>query len=482
MNKTFVCLFLAMILTACSDLLEEKPKSLASENFYNTAAEAKAAVNAIYGPMRGDNGLSINYPAQLEGLADYGNSRGTQTPVSLYQGLDNTNINRVGVIWDNFYQSIRNANLVISNVPKGTNMTDAEKTLYVAEAKYLRSLLYFALVRNWAGVPLRTEENMTVADVPRSSVEDVYKLILADALEAEKGLPDAPTEIGRPTIWAAKTLLSEIYLYQENWELSSAKAKEVVDSKKYSLVEVATSEDFQKIYGPEVVNTTEEVFYFKYSRQQGFGLVSYAHRKTAQYAYFGPGGVYAQYTDSVSNSVIKNWDFKDLRKKHILYNVDIGLGSTSCLYRKYRDPAATSGAGAGAGNDYPWYRFADVLLFHAEADARAKGAPTAEALESLNRVHRRAYGLPSGAVSAVDFKLADFTLKTFIDKVVQERGYETMYEGKRWNDLKRLGIAKQRILEVKNIVVADKHMLWPIPNSEILYNKALTAKDQNPGY
>jgi hypothetical protein len=153
-------------------------------------------------------------------------------------------------------------------------------------------------------------------------------------------------------------------------------------------------------------------------------------------------------------------------------------GSNSCLYRKYRDPAAT----AGAGNDYPWYRFADVLLFHAEADARAKGAPTAAAIESLNKVHRRAYGLPSGTASAVDFKLADFTLKTFIDKVVQERGYETMYEGKRWNDLKRLGIAKQRILEVKNIVVAEKHMLWPIPNSEILYNKALTAKDQNPGY
>lgn len=478
MNKIFSSLFLAVVCMGCSDVLVEKPKSLASENFYNTSAEAKAAVNAIYGPMRGDNALATNYPAQLEGLADYGNSRGTQTPVSLYQGLDNTNINRVGVIWDNFYQSIRNANLVISNVPKGTSMTDAEKLQYVAEAKYLRALIYFAMVRNWAGVPLRTEENMTVSDVPRASVADVYKLILSDALEAENGLSDTPAEIGRPTKWAAKTLLSEVYLYQEQWEQSRAKAKEVIDSKKYSLVPVTTSEDFQKIYGPEVVNTTEEVFYFKYSRQQGFGLVSYAHRKIGPYNYYGPGGVYAQYTDSVSNSVIKNWDFKDLRKNHILYNVDIGLGKTSCLFRKYRDPAAT----AGAGNDYPWYRYADVLLFHAEADARAKGAPTAEGIESLNKVHRRAYGKPADAVSTVDFKLSDFTLKTFIDKVVEERGYETMYEGKRWNDLKRLGIAKQRILEVKKIVVADKHMLWPIPNSEILYNKAITAKDQNPGY
>jgi len=244
-------------------------------------------------------------------------------------------------------------------------------------------------------------------------------------------------------------------------------------------VPVTVSEDFQKIYGPEVVNTSEEVFYFKYSRQQGFGLVSYAHRKIGPYNYYGPGGVYAQYTDSVSNPVIKNWDFKDLRKNHILYNVDIGLGTTSMLFRKYRDPLATG----GAGNDYPWYRYADLLLFHAEADARANGKPTAEGLESLNKVHRRAYGKPAEAASTVDFKLADFaTLQTYIDKVVQERGYETMYEGKRWNDLKRLGIAKQRILEVKNIVIAEKHMLWPIPNSEILYNKAITAKDQNPGY
>ncbi|WP_025763382.1 RagB/SusD family nutrient uptake outer membrane protein [Dyadobacter tibetensis] len=478
MKKYCIYILICLLGASCSDLLVEEPKSLASENFYNTDAEAEAAVNAIYGPMRSNNGLGINYPAQLEGLADYGNSRGSQTPVSLYQGLDNTNANRVGVIWDNFYQSIRNANLVIQNVPKGVDISEASKVKYVAEAKYLRALLYFALVRNWDAVPIRTEANMTVADLPRSSVSEVYQLIVADALEAEKGLPETPAAIGRPTNWAAKTLLSEVYLYLEDWDQASAKAREVIASGKFSLVSTAVAEDFQKIFGPEVVNTPEEIFYFKYNRQQGFGLVSYAHRKTSQYNYYGPGGVYAQYTDSVSNSFIKNWDGKDLRKSHILYNVDIGLGPNSCLFRKFRDPDAT----AGAGNDYPWYRYADLLLFHAEAEARAQGAPTAAAVESLNKVHRRAYGFAAEATSPVDFKPSDFNLETFINKVVQERGYETMYEGKRWLDLKRLGIAKQRIKEVKNIEVAEKHMLWPIPNSEILYNKAITAEDQNPGY
>jgi hypothetical protein len=478
MKKSIVYIILGVFMAACSDVLVEEPKSLSAETFYNTPSEVEAAINAIYGPMRVDNGLSINYPAQLEGLPDYGDSRGSQTPVSLYQGLDNTNISRVGAIWDVFYQSIRNANLVISNVPDAAELTDAQKAAYIGEAKYLRSLIYFALVRNWSGVPIRTEENMTIADIPRSSVDDVYKLILADALVAEQSLPDSPPQVGRASKWAAKTLLAEIYLTLKQWENSRDKAAEVIASNKFSLVPVSTPEDFQKIYGPEVVNTSEEVFYFKYNRQQGFGLVSYAHRATAQYKYYAGGGVYAQYTDTVKNSFMKQWDKKDMRKTHLLYNVDIGLGPNTCLYRKYRDPLAST-----AGADFPWYRYADVLLFHAEASARANGSPTADALASLNKVHRRGYGYDQNTVSPVDFVLADYDLTSFIDEVVQERGYETVYEGKRWLDLKRLGIAKQRIKEVKGIVVAEKHMLWPIPNSELLYNKALDPiADQNPGY
>jgi hypothetical protein len=479
MKNIIIGFMLLCMASSCSKALEENPKSLASENFYNTVPEVRSAINAIYGPIRTTNGVSLNYPAQLEGMADYGYSRGTQAPVSLYQGLDNTNINRVGVIWDSFFQTIRNANLVIANVPNGTGLTEQDKVSALAEAKYLRSLTYFALVRNWGAVPLRTEANMTVADVPRSPVKDVYALILQDALAAEAGLGDAATEIGRPSKWAAKTLLTEIYLSLNDWQSAATKSKEVIDSKKYALVEVTTSEDFQKIFGPDIVNTPEEIFYFKFNRQQGFGILMYAHRTTSVYNYYGPGGAYAQYTDLETNSVIKNWDNRDLRKAHIFYNVDIGLGATSVLFRKFRDRQATN---VGGANDYPWYRYADLLLFHAEADARVNNAPTVSALESLNIIHRRAYGYPSQTPSIVDFKLADFTLSTFLNKVIEERGYETMYEGKRWLDLKRLGIAKERILQVKNIVVADKHMLWPIPNSEILYNKALTTKDQNPGY
>ena len=374
MKKLFVYIIGAASLVACSDMLDENPKSIAAEVFYNTNSVAEAAVNAIYGPMRSGGAFGLGYPAQQEGLPDYGNSRGSQTPVSLYQGLDNANISRVAGIWDNLYQSIRNANLVIDNVPKGRDITPEAAARFVGEAKYLRSLMYFAMVRNWGGVPIRTEANMLEANVKRASVEEVYQLILADALEAEKSLPTTAAAPGRPTTWAAKTLLAEVYMYLGDWENSANRAQEVIGSNAYSLVSVSVPEDFQKIFGPEVVNTSEEIFYFKYSRQQAFGLVEYAHRAIGPYKYYGGGGFYAQYTDSTSNSFIKTWDNKDLRKEHIFYNVDVGLGPNTVLYRKFRDPIATAG---GGGNDYPWYRYADLLLFHAESAARAANAPTA---------------------------------------------------------------------------------------------------------
>jgi len=155
--------------------------------------------------MRSDGAFGLNYPAQLEGMADYGNSRGSQTPVSLYQGLDNTNITRVSGVWDNLYQAIRNANIVIRNVPNGNDISQEAIDRYVAEAKYLRALMYFAMVRNWKGVPLRTENNMTEVNIERASIEEVYDLIESDALAAEAALPDVPAQPGRPTKWAAKT-------------------------------------------------------------------------------------------------------------------------------------------------------------------------------------------------------------------------------------------------------------------------------------
>jgi hypothetical protein len=136
-------------------------------------------------------------------------------------------------------------------------------------------------------------------------------------------------------------------------------------------------------------------------------------------------------------------------------------------------------------NDIPVYRFSDILLMSAEAEVRSTGIVSSVAMERLNMVHRRAYGYPVFITSPVDFKISDYTKDSFIELVIKERGYETACEGKRWNDLKRLGKTKCReIIKAgtgKDIV--DKHFLFPIPVAELTYNSKINpATDQNPGY
>lgn len=473
-------LMLVGVLSSCESILKEEPKSLAVETFYNTAAEVEAAVNAIYTPLRSSNtsGMGV-YIAVLEAHIDYAYGRGSYAVLNNFQGLDNVNISRTAGAWEGFYLSIRNANLVIKNAPNGKSISKANIDKYLAEAKFLRAFNYFHLVRNWGGVPIRTEANMTEINAKRNSVAEVYDLILADLKVAEAGLPEQISQSGRPSKWAAKTLLADVYLELKRYAEARDKAEEVMLSKKFSLVPVQTSEDFQKIFGPTVVTTPEEVFYLKYSRQSGQGNLWPWLTNHPGTRLHGGGGVYGHHSD-ITNPVYKNWDDKDLRKG-LWYSWNIGLGATSILSKKFIDPDAIGGS--GAGNDAPWYRYADVLLIYAEAASQAANGPTATALEALNQVHRRAYGLAPTSPSTIDFKLADYTANSFLDLVIKERGYEFQYEGKRWLELKRTGKAQQIILATKNKTIADKAYLWPIAVSELGYNTAIDpVKDQNPGY
>lgn len=483
--KRFVQLIaLSCCLGGCSKTLQEDPYSIAEETFYNTPAEVAAGANAMYNPLKGVSSIGGLYTIQLECYADYMYGRGSHAPLNEYTGLDNTNVTRIGDMWKAFYQSIRNANIIIRRAPEGTKISPTDVAKFVGEAKFMRALNYFHMVRNWGGVPLRTEQNMLEVDLKRNSVEEVYALIVADLQDAETNLPDLPRLVGAPSKWSAKTLLADVLLNQGKWPEARDKANEVIVSGKHSLVNVTVADDFERIFGAEVVNTPEEIFYLKFSRlgnSMGFHYVMYAHYPGS--GYFPPGGFYTNYSDSDVIPVMKNWDRADLRYIYNWYPKTFGLGNTTILNRKFRDLKATGAA--NAGNDYPMYRYADLLLIYAEAANRANNAPTADAMEKLNMIRRRAYGgNPLVANAAIDFKLADYnTMQSFLDLVVRERLYETCYEGKRWLDLKRLGTVKQVVLAAKGKTVTDKHLMWPIPVNELNYNHAIDPiKDQNPGY
>ena len=482
MKKIFF-LLATLFLMSCEDVLKEEPKAVAVETFYNTAAEVETAVNAAYQELRATNGISGQLGAQVEAYTDYSYGRGSYQVLSDFQGLNSTNIPRTDDGWRLFYLSIRNANLVIQNAPKGKNISQADVAKYVAEAKFLRAYNYFWLVRNWGGVPIRTEATLNEPNVKRGTVDEVYTLIIADLKEAETNLPDKPAQVGRATKWAAKAALAEVYFTRNQYAEARDKADEIIKSGQFSLVPVTVAADFDKVFGPTVVTSPEEIFYLKMTRQnnQGMYLAMFAHHPGTRL--HGAGGFFAHYTDSQTNPVYKNWDNNDLRKSYNWINWNIGLGSNSMLCKKFSDALAPTGT--AAGNDFPIYRYSDVLLMYAEAACRASNGPTAAALEALNQVHRRAYGQSATTPSTVDFKLADYTAETFNDLVLKERGYETQYEAKRWLDLKRLGTAKlkQIIKAATGKDVADKHLFWPIPVGELNFNTALDpSKDQNLGY
>ncbi len=467
-------LVLAVFCTSCNDLLEEKPKSIAVEVFYNTPQEVESAVNGIYPPIRKQ---MAEYVATLECNSDFLYGRGSWENLSLYQGFNDTNINRVVPFWNGFYEAIRNANLVLANSPDGP-----EFDVYKGEARFLRAFAYFQLVRNWGSVPLRTELNMEQRDLEKSSTADIYTFIVDDLIFAEANLKDkgASTISGRPTIWSAKSVLADVYLQMAKYPEAAAKANEVILSNKYSLIKVANKADFQNnIYGPTVNKSSEEIFYFKYSRianEGNYFLFIVNHTKSGL---FGFPGAYAVHGNK-TNPIFMNWNASDIRKS--LYdNIDFGLGANTLVCAKFSDKLATTNR--TAGNDNPIYRYAEVLLIYAEAASRAETLVSPAALEALNKVKRRGYGYDPALPSVVDYTAADYATTPFLDLVMKERVYEFAFEGKRWLELKRTGKVDQLVLANKGKTVAPKHLLWPIPTGEIDYNDALDpATDQNPGY
>ncbi len=468
---------LAVVLNACEGILEEKPKSIAVETFYNTLNEAETAVNAIYRPIGlylQDGEIGVNSV-----LSEFTFGRGSWAAMNDYAGLNDTWKTRVSERWTSSYLSIRNTNIVIGSLPKSETLSQEQKDRLIGEAKFLRAFVYFQLVRNWGGVPLRTEENILTINVSRSPKKEVYDFIIKDLLTAVASLPDKPRLIGTPSLWAAKTLLADVYLHLGMNSESSQLAKEIIDSGKYSLVPVKETDDFQKLFGADIVTTSEEIFYSRFSHLPGQGNVwpgLMAHPATG---FQGRGGVYGVH--SLSNCLAyTEWDNLDLRKGQ-WFPWDIGVGPNALLSKKFIDP--NSLGLDRAASPITWYRYADVLLIFAEANAQAGGRPTAEGLDALNQVHRRAYGYDPKTASPADFKLENYNLSSFLDLILRERGYEFELEGKRWLDLKRMGKAAEITLKYKGKQVPEINYLWPIPINEFNFNLALDpVRDQNPGY
>jgi tetratricopeptide (TPR) repeat protein len=485
MKKILIILMALGTLTvsSCSDMLEEHPKAISIATFYNSPSEAHAAIIGLTGWLSNNQswkGFNIYFQ---DGLSDMLYGRADFATFSDYTKLDALGQLYTSALWAYLYRCIRDANYAIRQFPKATSMTEEEKQSYLAQAKFFRAFSYFGLVRFWGGVPLRTEDNIGVDNVPRSSEEDIYNFILSDLDYVVKYIPESNTR-GLPNRDAANYLLASVYMQLKQYDKALPLLKSIVSSNRYSLVSVRKANDFDNVFGPYAKETSEEVYYLKSEQGDvgGWGVPVYYNHPNAivNGEKISKRAGYFVFYASDKSLMIKDWNRADLRRQYDLLPFDVGLGNGTYLISKFRDGDSSG----DPGNDDPVVRYTDVLLLYAEAEARVNNGPNAEAMEAINEIHRRAYGKTPKSKSSIDYKLSNYpTLDSFLKLLVKEEGYETFGEGKRWLFLKRLGIEKEQIKEMKGIDIDSTCLLFPIHEKEYNVNHAIDPKkDQNPGY
>lgn len=472
-----VILISLILFVSCSKNLREEPFSfLGEENSFQTASDATVALNGVYDRLRSIYNTSFLQLSDLNTEEMLVRDDGGAVAVE----LDKNSYTAFNSAFDQFYTNsylfIDRANRVITNVPKIT-MDASKKNQVVAEAKFLRALGYFNLVRAFGDVPLVTEPTADVVNVKlaRTPADAVYAQIMQDLKDAEtSNLPlkyTAAGEVGRVTSGAVKSILAKVYLTRQDYTNAAAKAKEVIESNAYSLFP-----DYKDIFPPENKNGREHIFSVQYSCVKN----NFGSNMGVNFAIFfswpvqqGGGGLQAE--EPFAASFLPG----DYRKKVtiIIEKINPVTGAlvqsrTGSHLDKYWDSKPCGYD--QARNNFMVIRYADVLLMYAEALNELNG-PTPASYDAINKVRERAR---NGNAIANPQNLVGLTKDQFRDAVIKERSWELCFEGHRRWDLLRTG-KYISTLQAAGIPVQPKNVLYPIPQNERDVNSALT---QNAGY
>lgn len=467
---------LTLSLTACQDkFLELAPVSQANTaSFYKTQADMLIALNGAYGALQFGGQYGQNYVfAEIPSDDTRPVLSGSVTDQDEFDKFYLRTTNPFLLTrWSDGYRGIYRTNSVIGRLP-GVTMDETLKKRIAGEAKFLRALMYFNLVRTFGGVPLVLTEitdPLQGYEYGRASVAEVYAQITVDLTEAEVALPERYTgaDVGRATRGAAKSLLGKVLLTQKKYAEAAAKLKEVVDANTYDLLP-----NYADLFKPVSKNSRESIFEVQYKKGSigegsNFGNAYAPENSGNAVIPFGGGG-----NNQPTADLESAFEAGDVRKVVSYASSYVNAQGNRVDYyyiRKYLDPPTVNG-----DSEDNWYvlRYADVLLLYAEA--LNETGKTAEALPLLNRVRKRAGLADKATTTQADLRLA----------IEQERRVELAFEGHRWYDLVRTGRALP-VLQAKAAAIGIKtaltenNLTFPIPQSQIDINPGKIQ--QNPGY
>ena len=499
--KYLAVAFLLLSVTACEDFLDEEVQGiLPDEEYYQTEEDAMMAVIGIYDMMSAHyNGVWSSLYFVKTMPSDESNAGGSNDGDQKgYQDLDDFNIDsqndKVGATWSTIYQAILRANNVVNNTEPESELQKRS----IAEAKALRSMNYFDLVRLWGDVPL-VLTNINPDDftsIGRAPSSDVYAQIEKDLLEAIPELPLKSQYVAqdkfRVSKGTAQALLGKVYLYQQNWDGAVTQFENVITSGEYAL-ENSVADVFSKHgeFGQE------SLFELSYTNGENYDWGNFPWGEKPEsnihIQLMGPRSDF--YTMAPGDSLIGGWGFNVGTEK--MYQAFVDAGDVNRRMVSMMSVEELENAGGNWSVESTWdfegywqrkygtfqshtdepilelnygtnwrmIRYADVLLMAAEAHYRNGNEP--QALTYLNQVRQRP-GTNLPEVSATGAAL--------FDAIVLERQLELAFEGHRYMDLVRWGLAEQELGPLG--FTSGKNEVLPIPINEI----RTAGLEQNPQY
>ncbi len=452
----------ALALTGCEDFLTVVPETqLSSATFFKNQTDFEQAVNAAYVPLRtiindrawllsemhSDNtyyarNILFGATDNQEDLADFSvpESNGTTA---------NTHVLNQ---WRQDYLIISRANQILALIDD-VDFDATVKANVKGQALFLRAYAYFELVRYFGGVPLHLTPVATreEAALPLATEAEIYTQIEKDLVEAVPLLlKKATQEPGRATEGSARTLLANVYIHQKKW----SEAEQVLAPVLTQGYQLMPNYAMAFPGNTSNKNNAESVFEVQYiegaAGLNGNFIYQFMPRPISA-AELQPimGTSNPQNIDGEGNNIptpdiIAAYEEGDLREEASIGYVTLsGSFRDNKVYPYIKKHAKQHSQHNNTGTNWVVYRYAEVLLFLAEA--KNEQGKTGEAVGHLNAVRMRAGLGNTTAASQTDVREAIF----------KERRVELAFENKRWFDIVRTDRIQEIIVPYGQRIIAN---------------------------
>lgn len=278
MKKVIILTLLVGLSFSCSEsFFDLKPQGRASLDQLSTKNGINALLIGAYSLLDGVGAGNTGRQSTISnyvfgGISSDDAVKGTdagdqpeQSFIEQYNWLsDNTYF--LGKWWHS-YDGVARCNEVIQIIANVKDMTDAEKTQVIAEARFLRGHYHFEAKKMWNNVPF-IDEKIYNRDDPNSTKipndKDIWPNIEADFDFAAKNLPTVQSQKGRATQWAAKSYLAKAYIFQKKWAAAKTLLDDVVKNSGKTLVA-----NYHDNYRTVTNNNSESIFEVQFSVNDG---------------------------------------------------------------------------------------------------------------------------------------------------------------------------------------------------------------------